>query len=193
MLVADDRPVQRYSADWLRIEKQEMVLGVALRFNQHFRVEVSDFTWFHNRNPHAYHLGFQHVKDIWIWEILDNIGRIHFFGFMLVVDQLNGCLCLSMESTWPLQGWLCPNLQPGDEDFRYFLNVFSCIFHISKDLSWEISFGWGTDASFSSQDWDWTGRSQIYSEGTYAYSLRKKMRIPARSDKKQLRFISHDV
>lgn len=65
-----------------------------------------------------------------------------------------------------------------------FLNVFSCIFHISKDLSWEISFGWGTDASFSSQDWDWTGRSQIYSEGTYAYSLRKKMWIPARSDKK---------
>lgn len=127
MLVADDRPVQRYSADWLRIEKQEMVLGVALRFEQHFRVEVADFTWFHNRNPHTYHLGFQHVKDrdIWIWGILDDIGRIHFFGFMLLVDQLNGCLCLSMESTWPLQGWLCPNLQPGDEDFRYF---FKCIF-----------------------------------------------------------------
>ena len=119
---------------------------------------------FRFRNPHTYHLGFQHVKDIWICGILDDIGRIHFFGFMLLVDQLNGCLCLSMESTWPLQGWLCPNLQPGDEDFRYF---FKCIFHISK----EISFGWGTDASFSSEDWDWTGRSQICSEGTCAYSI----------------------
>lgn len=164
-----------------------MVLGVSLRFKQHFRVEVSDFMWFHLRNPHTYHLGFQHVKDIWIWGISDDIGRIHFFGFMLLVDQLNGCLCLSMESTWPLQGWLCPNLQPGDEDFRYF---FLCIFHISKDLSWEISFGWGTDASFSSQDWDWTGRSQIYSEGTFAY-IPSKMWIPTCSDKKTTQIHIH--
>ena len=54
---------------------------------------------------------------------LRDIGRIHFFSFMLLVDQLNGCLCLSMGSTYPCKGsyvMLCPNLQPWDEDFRFF-------------------------------------------------------------------------
>ena len=80
---------------------------------------------------------------------LRDIGRIHFFSFMLLVDQLNGCLCLSMGSTYPCKGGL----------LIYNLEMrISGFFNISCDRPWEISFGWGADASFSSQDWEWTGR-----------------------------------